>query len=166
MCAYGSYVIGFDSESNIICTEACGNGVMNPGEDCDDGNTENGDNCPAKCKITGLEPVEADKSIAVEAAPVAVGAPAVAPYPTISTIKPSKVVYGKRQLTITVRGTGFNENSVIIFNGTEYGPSVNQAGTELKVTIPTRDLNYGPYAISVSNGGELKATLKRALEVY
>jgi cysteine-rich repeat protein len=29
----------------------CGNGIIEPGETCDDGNTEDGDNCPATCII-------------------------------------------------------------------------------------------------------------------
>jgi cysteine-rich repeat protein len=29
----------------------CGNGVMDPGEDCDDGNTKNGDGCSSSCLI-------------------------------------------------------------------------------------------------------------------
>jgi len=166
MCAEGSYVIGFDSESNIICTGACGNGVMNPGEFCDDGNTENGDSCPANCQSAGTEAVDADKGMAAEAVPVVVGSSVSTPYPTISDVKPSKVVFGKRELTISVRGTGFSSKSVVIFKGTEYAPSINQAGTELKVTIPIRGLNYGPYAVTVSNGSKLKTTLKKALEVY
>ena len=29
----------------------CGNGILDPGEECDDGNTNNGDGCSAQCKI-------------------------------------------------------------------------------------------------------------------
>ncbi|GIW43336.1 MAG: hypothetical protein KatS3mg077_0618 [Candidatus Binatia bacterium] len=37
-----------------ICTGAsCGNGVLEPGEQCDDGNTSGGDNCSATCQIEG-----------------------------------------------------------------------------------------------------------------
>ncbi len=31
-------------------TPGCGNGVIDPGEDCDDGNTSNCDSCPSNCK--------------------------------------------------------------------------------------------------------------------
>jgi cysteine-rich repeat protein len=31
-------------------TSVCGNGVREPGETCDDGNTSNDDDCPATCK--------------------------------------------------------------------------------------------------------------------
>jgi cysteine-rich repeat protein len=35
----------------------CGNGVVEPGETCDDGNTVNGDACPANCRIESCTPV-------------------------------------------------------------------------------------------------------------
>jgi cysteine-rich repeat protein len=34
----------------VLCPAAvCGNGIVEPGEDCDDHNTSDGDACPAKC---------------------------------------------------------------------------------------------------------------------
>ena len=171
MCAMGSYVIGFDSEANIICTEACGNGVLNPGETCDDGNTASGDSCPANCQSEETEALSVDEGKDVEAMPAVAGSTSstlnpIISEPVISKIKPSKLVFGARELAITVIGTGFNADSVIKFNGMQYSPSVNQAGTQLKVTIPTRSLNIGPYAITVSNGTGMETTLKRALEIY
>jgi len=35
----------------------CGNGVVEEGEDCDDGNTASGDSCPADCLATACGPV-------------------------------------------------------------------------------------------------------------
>lgn len=32
------------------CTGVCGNGIVEPGEDCDDGNNLDGDGCAANCK--------------------------------------------------------------------------------------------------------------------
>ncbi|KAF1968900.1 zincin [Bimuria novae-zelandiae CBS 107.79] len=32
------------------CTGVCGNGILEPGEDCDDGNNVDGDACPANCR--------------------------------------------------------------------------------------------------------------------
>jgi cysteine-rich repeat protein len=171
MCAMGSYVIGFDAEANIICTEACGNGVLNPGETCDDGNTESGDNCPATCQSEGAESGSVNEEVAEESIPAdtvnpATTSVAIISEPAITGMKPSKLVYGAREMAITVIGTGFHTDSVIIFNGTKYSPSVNSAGTQLKVTIPTRSLSIGPYAITVSNGPGMETTLKRALEIY
>ncbi|MBL9018745.1 MAG: DUF4215 domain-containing protein [Myxococcales bacterium] len=37
-------------------TGACGNGVVDPGEICDDGNTYSGDGCSATCSIDGYAP--------------------------------------------------------------------------------------------------------------
>lgn len=34
-----------------ICAGACGDGAVDPGEECDDGNNENGDGCSADCVI-------------------------------------------------------------------------------------------------------------------
>ncbi len=35
---------------------ACGNGIIEPGETCDDGNTVNGDSCPSDCVIQSCTP--------------------------------------------------------------------------------------------------------------
>ena len=32
------------------CPGTCGDGIWDPGEDCDDGNTNNGDGCSAICR--------------------------------------------------------------------------------------------------------------------
>ena len=166
MCPTGSYVIGFDSEANIICTEVCGNGVLNPGESCDDGNTESGDGCPATCRSEVVESGGADDEIAVQALPADTGNSPPASEPVISDVKPSKLTYGSAELAITISGSGFHAGSVIIFQGTTYTPSVNQAGTQLKVTIPTGNLSIGPYRITVSNGPGLETNKRRALEIY
>ena len=166
MCPGGSYVIGFDSEANIICSEACGNGVLNPGETCDDGNTESRDSCPATCQSEGAEPEGADEAPAAQAIPMDTGTSPSTSKPIISDVKPSNLVFGTPELAITVSGTGFHADSVIIFEGTIYTPWVNQAGTQLKITIPTGNLSVGPYLITVSNGPGMETTVRRALEIY
>jgi len=166
MCPRGSHVIGFDSEANIICSEACGNGVLNPGESCDDGNTESGDGCPSTCQTEGAEPKYAGEEVAEQAISAGIGTALPTSNPIISEVKPSKLRWGTRELEITVMGTGFHDDSVIIFAGTTYTPRVNQAGTELKATIPTRNLSIGPYVITISNGPGMETTKRRALEIY
>src|SRR5690349_1233993 len=37
-----------------VVTGLCGNGVLNDGEGCDDGNTTSGDGCSATCKVDGV----------------------------------------------------------------------------------------------------------------
>jgi len=166
MCAMGSYVIGFDSESNIICSEACGNGVLNPGETCDDGNVKNGDTCPSSCQSGVVKAMGADAETVAEVAPAGNNVPPSTSEPMISDVKPSTLTFGSRELTIKVSGSGFHTGSTILFNGTRYSPSVNQSGTQITVTIPTRELPIGRYAITVSNGTGMETTLKKALEIY
>jgi cysteine-rich repeat protein len=179
-CPAGSYVAGFDSETNIICTETCGNGVLNPGEVCDDGNLESGDSCSATCQSEEVNTTGRDEEIVAvpvpsakadgEIAPQSVPADPVivpsTPKLSISAVKPSKAVWGVREVTITVSGTGFLAGTVILIEGLTYSPSVNQAGTKLVATIATRNLGIGPYPVTVSNGPGTKAVLRKALEIY
>lgn len=166
MCPNGSYVIGFDSAGNIICTEACGNGVLNTGEACDDGNTETGDGCSAACQSEGVDTNGAEEELAAETSATDPGSLPSIPNPVISDVEPSSVVWGTSEVAITVIGTGFHSESVIIFEGSTYKPVVNQAGTQLDTTIATAHLSIGSYAIKVSNGSGLENSLKRALVVY
>ncbi len=117
ICPTGSYVIGFDSQANIICTEACGNGVLNPGETCDDGNIEAGDSCSPTCQEEEVVTQEVDEDIAPEVIPTAPGIFPSIPELIISRVRPAIVVFGTSELAITVSGTSFNADSVIIFTG-------------------------------------------------
>lgn len=166
VCPVGSYVIGFDSKSNIICTGSCGNGVLNPGETCDDGNTDNGDSCSAICQSEGVGSAGADEEIAAETTSTAPVIIPSNPKLIISDVEPSAVVFGTSEVTITVSGTGFHSESVIIFDGSKYPAAVNQAGTQLEATIVTGNLGIGPYALTVSNGSGMKTTLKKAVEIF
>jgi len=38
-------------KKSVDCQKTCGNGKLDPGEQCDDGNNVNGDGCDSKCKI-------------------------------------------------------------------------------------------------------------------
>jgi cysteine-rich repeat protein len=42
------YCVGFNAH---VQTQYCGNGVVDPGEECDDGNTNNNDGCRNNCKL-------------------------------------------------------------------------------------------------------------------
>jgi cysteine-rich repeat protein len=45
-CIGGQFYI----QDAVLCPNAiCGNGIVEPGEDCDDGNTNDGDTCPSTC---------------------------------------------------------------------------------------------------------------------
>ena len=142
MCNRGSYVIGFDTKGNIICN----------------------DSKKVATKVADAEITA--KPILVKPVPAApVIVPSVAEL-SISDIQPSSVVFGTREVTISVTGTGFHEQSVIIFEGSTYDTSVNQAGTQLDATLTIGSLTIGPYTVTVSNGSGKVAKLKKALEVY
>jgi len=48
---------GFDVNDCINGAIICGNGVLEPLEQCDDGNTTSGDGCSSKCKLEGVQAV-------------------------------------------------------------------------------------------------------------
>lgn len=72
--AAGSGVLAFpDGSSGIpyviargedLVPVACGDGKIDPGEQCDDGNTANGDGCSAQCQIEEVTNVAPDCSLA------------------------------------------------------------------------------------------------------
>lgn len=178
MCPAGTYVIGFDSAANIICSGVCGNGALDSGETCDDGNTAAGDGCSAACQSEGVKSAAAvDTATTVDTVDaVAAGAatsalvqsetpPSIAE-PLITDVEPSSVIFGTSRVKFTVSGTGFNENSVIIFDGSTYEPEVNSEGTQLILSIATGDLSIGRYALKVSNGPGLENTRKKAVVIY
>jgi cysteine-rich repeat protein len=48
-CIGGQFYI----QDAVLCPNAvCGNGIIEPGEDCDDGNTNDGDACPSTCTFS------------------------------------------------------------------------------------------------------------------
>jgi cysteine-rich repeat protein len=168
VCPQGSWVIGFDNENNILCSDTCGNRFLNDGEDCDDGNTTNGDGCSAMCQPETPATVKPEEVIAVEPPPAP---PASTVHElaqlVISKIKPATVVFGSREVTITISGTGFTNGTTVLFKGESYTPSsVNQAGTELNVTLATRQLTIGRHAVTVLNGSGMEVTNKKGLTVF
>ena len=57
-CLDGFYVSGIDNNGQIKCKSfssgpslACGDGIVTPPEQCDDGNTNSGDGCSATCSV-------------------------------------------------------------------------------------------------------------------
>jgi cysteine-rich repeat protein len=44
----------------------CGNGQVEPGETCDDGNTKDGDDCPSNCRIATCRPTSRQVTVSVE----------------------------------------------------------------------------------------------------
>jgi hypothetical protein len=84
----------------------------------------------------------------------------------ITDIEPSTLVFGKSGVTVSVIGTGFDETSVVLFEGDTYEPVVNPAGTRLSFNPATAELSIGAYAITVLNESGQKVTRKRSLVVF
>ena len=166
MCTEGSYVTGFDSKGNIICSVPGGTTLPVPVETSEQANSQGEGGCPAGCLKETADTGDADEVVAADK-PVKDKSTVVdVVNPMISDVKPSWVVFGSRETSIAIIGAGFTAGSVVKFQGSAYSPSLNPSGTELRVTIPTRDLPIGRYAITVSNGSGLETTLRRAIEVY
>jgi len=166
ICPNGTFVIGFDPEGNILCSEACGEGVLKTAEDHNDDNTEIGDGSTMASQSEDMDPNGHDTELAVETTPTDPNSLRDDTVPVISDVEPSSVVWGTADVAITISGEGFHSESIILFEGKKYVPSVNQAGTRLEATIATRNLSLGSYAITVSNGYGIENTLKKALVVF
>lgn len=150
MCPEGAYVIGFDSGSNIVCSALSGAVPANAPETVQDADRGHGQAVPAGNELGGDDQAPGESTAG----------------PVISDIKPPWVVFGARETTIRIIGSGFSADTVVMFQGAAYTPTVNAAGTELRVTIATRDLPMGRYPITVSNGTGTETTRPRALEVF
>lgn len=157
MCPQGAYVIGFDAESNIVCSDipTAPPVLVVPAPAA---------TAPATAQPAAAASV-APTPAAGTAAPTVIYAPAVIEL-DIEDIEPSSVVYGKREMTVRIIGSGFGPGSIVRFQGQQVPATPNAAGTELTATLPTRDLSIGAYAITVENPGGARVTLKRAIEVY
>lgn len=165
-CPNGHYVIGFDARSNIICSGVCGNAVVDTGEACDDGNTDSGDGCSEACRSEGATNALGDTEQAKQATVLEAATTANLQGPEITDVEPSSVVFGASDVTVYIIGTGFDETSVVLFDGKTYQPAVNSAGTQLIFKPDTARLSLGAYAITVSNDSGLKATRKRGLVIF
>jgi cysteine-rich repeat protein len=166
MCPAGAVVIGFDSAGNIVCSGICGNGVVDPGEACDDGNTVGQDGCSAGCIRETQAAAPPDQPRAEQAAAIAATGSSDMLRPEITDVDPSSVLYGKRETALTITGSGFTADTTVIFEGASYPAIVNSFGTEIRVTIPTANLTMGRYALRVSNGPGAETVVKKALVVY
>ena len=164
MCPSGSFVIGFDAAGDIVCSQGCTT-------DCRPEAAQRAEAAanPAVAAAASAPAAATAPAAVVAPATAVAAAPAVsatATGPVIAEIAPSSVLYGTRELAMTIVGTGFNAGSVIEFAGRTYTPSVNQEGTRLEATVATRNLAMGRYAVTVSNGPGQKSTLGKALVVY
>lgn len=168
MCPDGAYVIGFDSGGNIVCSAVAGTATSKASRTTQDITGEAAPACPESCsKVSEQNVAEAgDSGTAATHAADGQAAGEAGIGPVISKIKPSGVVFGARETTIRIIGSGFTAGAVVKFQGVAYTPAINAAGTELQVTIVTRDLPMGRYAITISNDDGSETTRRNALEVF
>jgi len=138
VCPHGSYVVGFDPKGNILCS----------------GNTT----VPAAAV--------AGSAAAAEVSPPQAATTVSAGTPVIDDIEPSSIVYGTRETTITIVGSGFKAETVVTVAGQRYKPSVSDDGRRLEITVATRELIIGVYPITVANGPGMEARRKRGLVIY
>lgn len=153
--ALGANGLALGARTEVECIAAYGSLVP-----------ETGQGCPTTCPPGEAVAETVEEGITAEPIPET---PVIAPSAielTIAGVEPSAVVFGTREVAITVLGTGFNSGSIVIFEGVSYPASVNQAGTRLVATLPTRYLSIGPYAVTVSNGPGTKTTLRKAVEIF
>ena len=117
------------------CGAVCGNGVLEPGEQCDDGNTVNGDGCSATCQTENRPPV--------------------------AEAGPDQVVFagGNCSADVTLNGTGSTDpdGDPLTYVWTGSFGSVNG-------TTPTVSLSSGPHniilTVSDGKGGSASDTVK------
>lgn len=150
MCPSGAFVIGFDASGNIVCSKETGP-------------------VSSKAPAPASELTEEDSGGPVSSKPSAPTSDLTkedSGGPVISKIKPTGVVFGARETTIRIIGSGFTADTVVKFQGVDYLPSVNLAGTELNVTLVTRELPMGRYAITIANRDGKETTRRGALEVF
>lgn len=166
MCVAGSYVTGFDTGGNIICSVPGGTELPVPVAPLEQVNSQDDSGCPPGCLNGTADTSAVDGVVAVDKPVKDSSTVGDVAKPVISNIKPSWIIFGARETSVAIIGAGFTAESVVKFQGSDYTPSVNPAGTELRVTIATRELPIGRYAITVSNGPGLETTQRRALEVY
>jgi cysteine-rich repeat protein len=62
--AFGAEAPAASVASAAEATGSCGNGAIDPGETCDDGNTSDNDGCPADCAVDSCTP-DADRTVDV-----------------------------------------------------------------------------------------------------
>jgi cysteine-rich repeat protein len=61
----GSDLYGICLLGEVAVVSPCGNGVLQTGEECDDGNTVNGDGCSSTCKLENHAPVAQCRGVTI-----------------------------------------------------------------------------------------------------
>jgi uncharacterized protein (TIGR03437 family) len=84
---------------------------------------------------------------------------ALAAPPVITTLSSYLLMTGSANNTLTLSGTGFDANSIVLINGQTMMTSLNAASGDLSVTIsPALLMSDGPLFVQVRSGGGLLST--------
>jgi cysteine-rich repeat protein len=90
----------------------CGNGIIDPGESCDDGNSTDGDECPASCGVAGGGTPTPTPSVTGS---IAAGTPTATPTPTPSSaISPSPATATPTGMPAACAGDCGNDGTVTV----------------------------------------------------
>jgi cysteine-rich repeat protein len=141
----------------IISPIICGNGILEPGEECDDGNLINGDGCDDQCKIPDIS-----GQPSINFGQVIVGGSSTSQTVTVSNTGNGKLTIG----TITIGGTNADQFSIVTDNcsGQLIAPSGNctvdvkfsptsLSGKTATLDIPSDDPDENPLSVSLIGKG-------------
>jgi len=166
VCPGGHFVTGFDQRGNIICGEAAGNGAASSTATTATVIAAPASSSGSEGGSAAAAAVVASPAAASSAATQSAGGPAAGAALTIEKVTPWSAPYGSREVDLVISGSGFAQDTVVVFRGETYKPSVDPSGTRLDVTVRTRDLAMGTYPLTVANNEDNRVTLKKGLVVY
>ena len=112
----------------VNLSTVCGNGLVEPGETCDDGNASAGDGCSATCQVEAGYECTGAPSVCI--APVAVSALKLIIVDKLTAASSAKAVFVAKDGAIT-KGTGTNTSTIGVtldftYNNSSDPPSAGQ----------------------------------------
>jgi cysteine-rich repeat protein len=118
------------------CQTFCGNGQIDIGEDCDDGNVVDGDNCPSDCRLTTACSVTGTKMVTVN-----LSAPA-----SVLPLGALKVYLAYDDTKVNIPGSGSTAISSV--TASAFGQSANDLDSAIIVVLddPT-DVGSPPFSV-------------------
>lgn len=118
------------------CQTTCGNGQIDLGEDCDDGNVVDGDNCPSNCLLKTSCSVTGQKTVTVN-----VSAPA-----SVLPLGALKVYLAYDNNKVNIPGTGSAAAASV--TASAFGESVNDLDSAIIVVLDDPvDVGSPPFSV-------------------
>ena len=131
------------------CQSFCGNGQIDIGEDCDDGNVLDGDNCPSNCRLNTACSVTGSKTVTVN-----LTAPA-----SVLPLGALKAYLAYDNTKVNIPGSGAAAISSVTANA--FGESANDLDSAIIVVLddPT-DIGTPPFSVqfNVCSGASVSAS--------